>query len=291
MARKILVTASKSLIWLFPGLLLLLVCGFILYGWAVSPKTSGAARLAGLESSAEILRDGDGVATIRAGSELDAYRALGFFHAQERLWQMDMMRRAGSGRLSELLGESTLELDRLLRAFRLREEAERQLPRLSPKVRHALEAYAQGVNAFIAWQDVPTPEFIALGYEPEPWQPSDSLIWGNLMALQLSGDWREELLRVRLLRVMSEEKLALFWPEDPLHLARLRNRGRGRQRRAESWRCGGTRRRTAGLGGCSLRISGQDGGCLALGIRAQVRVQLVGRGRLTERNGQACAGK
>ncbi|MEJ2015837.1 MAG: penicillin acylase family protein [Limibacillus sp.] len=209
--------AWKVIRWGLYGLSALLVCALAAlaaYGWVVSPQTRGSAALPGLDAAVEIWRDDDDIATIRAASEMDAYRALGFLHAQERLWQMDMTRRAGAGRLSELIGEATLELDRLMRTLQLYAEAEKQLPRLSPELRAALDAYAEGVNGFMAQQTLPTPEFLALGYEPEPWTPTDSLVWGNLMALQLSGDWTDELLRVRLAERLSPEQIDFLWPRD-----------------------------------------------------------------------------
>ena len=213
-ARTVSRLLLRGSLWLTGlGAAALAAAAFI-FVWSVLPQTRGERALAGLTSPVEVLRDGDGIVTIRAQGEEDAYLALGFVHAQERLWQMDAMRRVGAGRLSEIIGERTLEIDRLMRSLELYREAEKQLARISPQARAAGEAYARGVNAFIESQNIFPPEFLVLGYEPEPWRPTDSLVWGNLMALQLSGDWRDELLRVRLLRRLSEEQVAFLWPED-----------------------------------------------------------------------------
>ncbi len=213
-ARKLSRLLLRGGLWLLGAAAFAVILGLAVFIWSSLPQTSGMREIAGLDAPVEVLRDADDIVTIRAANELDAYRALGFVHAQERLWQMDSMRRVGAGRLSEIIGESTLEIDRLMRSLELYREAEKQLKRLSPEALAAGEAYADGVNAYIAQQSILPAEFLALGYALEPWKPADSLVWGNLMALQLSGDWRDELLRVRLLRRLSEEQVAFLWPED-----------------------------------------------------------------------------
>lgn len=180
------------------------------------PETAGRVTVAGLEQPADILRDPDGVVTIRAQSRADAVFALGYAHAQDRLWQMDLTRRSGAGRLSEVVGSGTLEIDRLLRGLGLYRVAEANLAALSPETRALIEAYSAGVNAFLEEPDGPwPPEFLILRYEPEPWAPADSLVWGRLMALQLSGNWREELLRADLAQRFSEDEIALLFPPYP----------------------------------------------------------------------------
>jgi penicillin amidase len=213
-ARKLTRLLLRGSLWLLGAAAFAVTLSLALFIWSSLPQTRGEREIADLAAPVEVLRDEHEIVTIRAANELDAYRALGFVHAQERIWQMDSMRRVGAGRLSEIVGESTLEIDRLMRSLELYREAEKQLKRLSREALAAGEAYAAGVNAYIAQQTILPPEFLALGYEPEPWRPTDSLVWGNLMALQLSGDWRDELLRVRLLRRLSEEQVAFLWPED-----------------------------------------------------------------------------
>ena len=180
------------------------------------PRLEGSLTLAGLDSPVEILRDADGIVTIRAQGESDAYRALGFVHAQDRLWQMDFMRRTGAGRLSEVVGARTLGIDRLMRGLDLYAIAEANLATLSPQARAALEAYAAGVNAFIAAPPGPwSPGFQILRYRPEPWRPADSLVWGRLMALQLSGNWAQEVLRLELTKRLPSRAIAFLWPKVP----------------------------------------------------------------------------
>ncbi len=119
-------------------------------------------------------------------------------HARDRMFQMELMRRAASGRLSELAGPATLRFDRFNRILGLRRRAEAELPRWTPATRAMLDAYAAGVNAWIAARGrFAAPEFMPLG-PPEPWTPVDSLLWGKTMALYLSGNWRAEMARAAL---------------------------------------------------------------------------------------------
>lgn len=158
------------------------------------PQMSGEIRVAGAQAPIHIARDDRGVPTIRATSSHDAYLALGFLHAQDRLFQMDAMRRLGAGRLAEVIGIDVLPTDRLMRTLGLYRSAEAQLAAASPALREALDAYTAGVNAFLSTHDGAwPPEFYLLGYRPEPWQPADSLVWGRLMALDLSANWQAEV--------------------------------------------------------------------------------------------------
>ena len=180
------------------------------------PQLNGRAAVAGLTAPVEVWRDANGLVTIKAQDESDAYRALGFVHAQDRLAQMDLMRRVGAGRLSEVLGEPTIVHDRFMRTLGFYRLAEQQLDYLSPATLATLEAYAEGVNGFLAERSGPLPvEFQLLGYEPEPWRPADSLVWGRLMALQLSGNWPSEALRLRLAPRLSREEIDFLWTPYP----------------------------------------------------------------------------
>src|SRR5262249_53254263 len=175
-------------------------------------------RLAGPGPKAEIRieRDGDGVPLITAQDDEDAAFGLGFVHAQDRLFQMELQRRYGAGRLAEIFGTEAVATDRQIRVLGLYRAAEAQIPFLSARVRRGLEAYAAGVNAFLAARrGALPPEFLLLRFAPESWQPADSLVWGKLMAVRLGGNYRGELLRARLVRTVSAADLALFYPEYP----------------------------------------------------------------------------
>jgi penicillin amidase len=180
------------------------------------PQIEGTLTLAGLSAPVQVLRDGDGLVTIRAEGEADAAFALGFVHAQDRLWQMDAMRRIVAGRLSEVTGPATLDTDRLMRTLGLYRKAEESLALMAPEIRTLMQAYSDGVNGFLATRSgALPPEFLLLGYEPEPWRPVHSLLWGQIMALRLSGNWRNELLRARLAGQLSEEQIEELWPAEP----------------------------------------------------------------------------
>jgi penicillin amidase len=127
--------------------------------------------------------DADGIPRIRAATEQDAAAALGFVHARDRMFQMELMRRAASGRLSEIAGPVTLPIDRTMRTLGLRNRAVADLAVLPPETRDLLDAYARGVNAWIALRGrFAAPEFLVLG-APEPWQPVDTLLWAKTMGM------------------------------------------------------------------------------------------------------------
>jgi len=180
------------------------------------PQTSGTIALPNLAHRVTIARDADGIVTIRADNEAEAYYGLGFAHAQDRLFQMDLMRRLGAGRLSEVIGGATVDTDRLMRLFGLYRLAEAGLAAIPAEMRADLDAYAAGVNAYIdTHAGALPPEFYLLRYRPEPWRPADSLVWGKLMAFQLGTNWWDEMLRYRLARKLTPVQLGELWPLPP----------------------------------------------------------------------------
>jgi penicillin amidase len=181
------------------------------------PKISGEVRIADATLTAPLTigRDSAGVVTITAQSVLDADFALGFVHAQDRLFQMELMRRLGSGRLSELFGLRGLKTDKLMRMLGLAQQANAQYKAASPDLRAALDAYAAGVNAYVQWHGFPlSPEFLLLRLKPEPWRPTDSLLWGRIMAWQLSGNAGQEIQDEHLRRVVNPDLLPLLLREE-----------------------------------------------------------------------------
>jgi penicillin amidase len=205
--------------WALTGLALIVVvgvCGLYLWLRTSVPVTAGTVTLPGLSGPAEISRDVNGLVHIRAGSPNDAYFALGYAHAQDRLWQMEATRRLGQGRLAEVAGTSLLSQDRLMRTLGIGRLAEAALARLSPEARAGVEAYARGVNAWIDGHGgALPPEFTLLFHTPEPWRPADSLIWGRLMALSLSGGWRRQLTRARMRQHLPADAIERLYPPDP----------------------------------------------------------------------------
>jgi penicillin amidase len=176
------------------------------------PPYSGQIEASGLKAPVEVLRDRNAVPHIIAGSLEDAAFGLGYVHAQDRFWQMEFLRRLGQGRLAELLpprliGSGLIDSDRTMRGLGLYRRASESLNALSPAMRAMIEAYAAGVNAWIGVDgqqfglELTLIKLLSGGaYKPEPWRPADSLVWAKLMALGLDGNWRAELLRLRLAR-------------------------------------------------------------------------------------------
>jgi penicillin amidase len=179
------------------------------------PKEEGEIRLGGLGKPVEVLRDVYGIPHIRAASLEDAIYALGFVHAQDRLWQMEVNRRTAAGRLAEIFGEAALETDRFLRTLGVRRSAEANFNRLDKETQALLEAYAAGVNAFIKTSPVMPIEFWLTGAKFEPWTPADSLGWIKMMAWDLGGNWRNELLRMRLAKTLPLARIHELLPPYP----------------------------------------------------------------------------
>lgn len=180
------------------------------------PQTAGVARVAGLKGSVEIIRDQWGIPHIYAENEDDLFFAQGYAHAQDRFWQMDLQRRIGAGRLSEVLGERTLEVDRFTRTLGLGRAAEAEWAALDGDTRRTLEAYAAGVNALMAQRRGRLSlEFTLLRYQPEAWRPVDTLYWAKVMSLNLGCNWTTEIIRSQLTARLGAELAADLEPPYP----------------------------------------------------------------------------
>ena len=180
------------------------------------PATDGTLTLSGLAAPVTIVRDNDGIPHIRAETTGDAYFALGFVHAQDRLWQMEAIRRVGQGRLAEIVGKSGLPSDRFARVLGYERLARSSLEQLSPEARAAVDSYTAGVNAWLqSHSGALPPEFIALRFTPEPWRPEDCLIWGKLMATRLSN-WPVLIARLRFAAELAPEDVAALFPPYPM---------------------------------------------------------------------------
>lgn len=192
--------------WLARIGIVLLVIVIILAGvgtWLIRrpwPKVKGNIEVAGLSAPVEVIRDAWGVPHIYAQNEHDLFFAQGYVHAQDRLWQMELNRHISSGRLSEIVGRVGINTDRLVRSIGLRRSAERAWATLdNEEARAILQAYTDGVNAYLETHRNRLPvEFIAMGVEPEPWTPVDSVTWGNMMSLTLGSNYRLEFLRAKM---------------------------------------------------------------------------------------------
>jgi penicillin G amidase len=193
-------------------LVLLMFTGITGTVYLTQPKDHDQGRIPKLDAAVNVTFDADGIPRIHAATQIDAAAALGYIHARDRMFSMELMRRAASGRLSELLGTATLPTDRFMRTLGLRQAAAMEWAGLPPEPRAMLEAYARGVNAYIADHGRFTaPQFIVYG-TPERWTPIDSLLWGKTMALYLSGNWRSELARAALAAQVPPSKINQLWP-------------------------------------------------------------------------------
>jgi penicillin G amidase len=198
---------------------LLLLPGCLTTWRASLPDVEGEVEIDGLDGPVEIVRDRWGIPHITATTDADAIAALGWCHAQDRLWQMELNRRIGAGRLSEVFGKRTVQTDRYLRTVGFRARAEQIAAELDPGPRSLLEAYCLGVNAWLATDPKLPPEFGLLGLQPEPFTPADGLTWMKMMALSLGSDASQEYARTRLYETMDPamaDLLLASHPGDPV---------------------------------------------------------------------------
>nr|WP_308805694.1 penicillin acylase family protein [Acrocarpospora corrugata] len=214
---------------MFRILTVLVVLAVVLAGagaWIVRssfPQTDGELRLPGLTGPVTVYRDAYGVPQIFADSSEDLFRAQGYTHAQDRFWEMDFRRKTTAGRLSELFGSSTLDIDKVVRTLGWRRVAEQELTLLTPEARRALDAYAAGVNAWLTEHDgfaARSLEFAVLkltngDYTPEPWTPADSLAWLKAMAWDLRSNMDDELERALDATVLPVDRVNELFPAYP----------------------------------------------------------------------------
>ncbi|KAF0248498.1 MAG: penicillin amidase, partial [bacterium] len=182
-------------------------------------QTEGEVKVKGLSQEVTIRRDKWGIPYVTAKNIKDVAFAQGYATAQDRLWQMDLLRRAAKGELSAVLGagdkNSTLEVDKLHRSLGLKRAVEKDLPQLPQELQQMLSAYSQGVNAYLeSHQDKLPFEFNLLGYKPDPWQASDSLAIGKLMAISLTGTWKFDLMRAELQEKLDKKVYQMLFDEN-----------------------------------------------------------------------------
>ncbi len=195
MAEVNMGTERRWTLWriLFRILILLAIAALCVVGYAYHvaasalPQLDGRVQISGLSAPVTVTRDGHGVPTIEAASLEDVFFAQGYVTAQDRLWQMDVMRRFAGGELSEILGAETIKLDREQKVLGLRAAAQKSMAIATARDRGFFESYARGVNAFIATHADHLPiEFRILGYAPKPWTPEDSIVIANQMVKDLN---------------------------------------------------------------------------------------------------------
>src|SRR6187549_1665882 len=189
---KKLVSPIRTIVALFVTLVALFV--------HLSAQDTKVATQPGLSSGVFVRHDARGIPYIEAKNETDLYFEQGFQTASDRLWQMDLLRRVARGETAEIFGKTTLEEDKRWRRYGFAQISEDSVKYLSPELRAALDAYARGVNAYIATLDDKTfpVEFRVLQYKPREWKPADSIVVGKILADALSSTWRNDLLRASL---------------------------------------------------------------------------------------------
>ncbi len=178
------------------------------------PDYNAKIKIKGLKDEVKVYRDEYGIPHVYANNEEDLYRVVGYISAQDRLWQMDLLRRVTQGRLSELFGEKTVDTDEFLRKLQMPETSKKLLPTLGEETRKPLEYFADGVNQYIEDHIDNLPfEFKLLDYKPDPWKPEHSLNLVGYMAWNLELGYKMEVILHQLKNKISEEKFRLLLPD------------------------------------------------------------------------------
>ncbi|MDE9448936.1 penicillin acylase family protein [Aliiroseovarius sp. Z3] len=184
------------------------------------PDYSVTRKTAGITAPVEIVRNNANIPHIFGQNDADVFFGLGYAHAQDRLWQMMVMRRTAQGRLSEMFGRRTLQVDELMRRLDLYTLAKAAVEVQDEEAKSALKAYSSGVNAYLSRVNSEAlgrgaPEFFLFSNDVSPWQPADSIAILKLMGVQLAGHLEEELLRARVTLALPEDRVKDILPDIP----------------------------------------------------------------------------
>ncbi len=202
--RKLL----RPINWIVGIALVLCIAITTFYFYSSHFFLSGKHSIQGLGDSVVITFDDADIPHIKANSQADALFALGYLHASERSWQMEINRRLSSGRLSEILGSDTVSIDRFIRTLGIKRAAEHQFDRYPIAAKRLLQAYADGVNAGNANLGWALPvEYFLTGSKPGHWSPTDSVAWMLMMAYDLGGNWQKELQRLELSQFLTTKEI------------------------------------------------------------------------------------
>ena len=198
----------RPLIWVVGVTLLIIFSATLIYLYSAQSSPSGKRSIKGLGDGVVITFDESDIPHIKANSQSDALFALGYLHATERSWQLEMNRRIASGRLSEILGSETINIDRFIRTLGIKRAAEQQFDKYPVSAKRLLQAYADGVNAGNAQLGWALPvEYFLTGSKPGHWSPTDSVAWMLMMALDLGGNWHKELQRLELSQYLTTKQI------------------------------------------------------------------------------------
>jgi penicillin amidase len=188
------------------------------------PQLSGSVKVPGLSAPVDVKRDAQGIPQVYADTPEDLFKAQGYVQAQDRFWEMDVRRHITAGRLSEMFGSGTVDTDKFIRTMGWRDVAQREFDtQLSPETKKNLQAYADGVNAWLGEHPgdrSASLEYALLGtvnsgYKPEPWTPVDSVAWLKAMAWNLSGNLQEEIDRALLSQTFTPDQVNQLYPDYP----------------------------------------------------------------------------
>lgn len=209
---------KRIIVIVFIVIFIVLLGGYIFVNHVATkglPDYATNLQLKGLKDKVTIYRDGFAVPHIFAKNDDDLYRATGFVLAQDRLWQMDLLRRVTQGRLSEIFGKDMLKADQLLRSLRIPDKSKRLIGKTNKKIIAALEAFADGVNQYIeSYQDNLPPEFTILAYKPEKWKIEHSINLIGYMAWDLSSpSWTAEITLHKLSQLIDSVKFSKMLPD------------------------------------------------------------------------------
>jgi penicillin amidase len=216
----------RAILLVVGALVVVVLVAVGLGAWTVQrsfPQLAGDLRLAGLHGTVQVVRDDAGIPVVEASTSHDLFFAQGFVQAQDRFWEMDFRRHVTAGRLSELFGSSQLDTDRFIRTLGWRHVAEQEVAKLDPVTLGYYQAYADGVNTYLAGHrgaaasleyavlDLQTP-----GYVPEKWTPADSVAWLKAMAWDLRDNLDDEISRAELIAdKYTASQLSDLYPDYP----------------------------------------------------------------------------
>ncbi|HYL86558.1 MAG TPA: penicillin acylase family protein [Candidatus Angelobacter sp.] len=211
-------TALRVFSWIVASLIIAVSLVLWWYVYRPLPQLAGTLALPGLQQTVTVDRDSWGVPHIQAATVEDLAEAQGYVMAQDRLWQMDLLRRAARGQLSEILGDKTIEIDKDFRRLGFGRIAEREVTLSEPEAHKIMDAFAHGVNEFIQQHQNNLPlEFSLLRYKPQPWRPADTLVISGYMYRTLADTREKELNRAKVTeRAGAELAKDLFSPESSM---------------------------------------------------------------------------
>lgn len=216
--KKILFGISGSVIAI---IIFISILSYIILNRSL-PDYDAELYLDGLSGEIAVYRDSSAIPMIIAETDEDAIFALGFIHAQERLFQMDIARRAGEGRLSEIFGSKTIPIDKLFRTVGIYSNVKENYSKLNPLTKKMLDAYTNGVNSYIdSYKGKYQIEFDLLGYDPYKWKPEHSLVIAKLMAWELNVSWWTDIAFANLIQKLGEAKAKAMLPDFPENAPRI----------------------------------------------------------------------